>query len=85
MSLYICIICKLICTSLIQITLDDMSSFFIRRSHYNSMLAKSWHDLCMEEIKSHEMVIDPLKRFSCMKCLFFHFFISFIDEFHVDL
>ena len=31
----------------------------------------------MEESICHEMVIDLLKRFSCMKCVFLHFFVSF--------
>ena len=39
----------------------------------------------MEESTCHKMVIWLLKRFSCMKCLFFlHFFISFKRDFHVD-
>ena len=38
----------------------------------------------MEEITCHEMVIDLLKRLSCMKCLFLHIFISFKYDFHVD-
>ena len=51
----------------------------------NSSLAKSWHDLCMEESTCHEMIIDLLKRFSCMKCFnFLHFSISFKYDFHVD-
>ena len=34
----------------------------------------------------HKMVIKLLKRFSCMKYLFYflHFFISFKHDFHVD-
>ena len=46
-----------------------------RRSRYN--LAKSSLDLCMEESTSHGIGINLLKRFSCMKCLFFALFISF--------
>ena len=34
----------------------------------------------MEESTCHEMVIDLLKRFSCMKCLFLHF--SFSSKYH---
>ena len=32
----------------------------VRRSSYNFMLAKSWHDLCFEESTFHETVIDVL-------------------------
>ena len=39
----------------------------------------------MEESTCHKMVIVFLKRFVCMKCLFFlHFFISFKYDFYVD-
>ena len=38
----------------------------------------------MEESTCHKMVIGLLKRFSCMKCLFSHLFISFKHDFHVD-
>ena len=34
----------------------------------------------MEESTCQELVIDLFKRFSCMKCLFLHFFISFDAE-----
>ena len=41
----------------------------------------------MEESTCHEMVIDLLKIFSCMKCLFFALFHSFytnVYDFYVD-
>ena len=38
----------------------------------------------MEETTCHKMVIGLLKRLICMKYLFFHFFISFKHDFHVD-
>ena len=39
----------------------------------------------MEESTCHEMVIDLLKRLSCMKCLgFLHFFRSFKNDFNFD-
>ena len=38
----------------------------------------------MEESTCHKTVIGLLKRFSCMKCSFFHFFISLKHDFHVD-
>ena len=37
----------------------------------------------MEESTCHEMVIDLLKRFICMNCLFFAVYISFKYDFHV--
>ena len=39
----------------------------------------------MEEGTCHEMVIDILKSFSCMNCLYLHFFISFKNDFQVDV
>ena len=39
----------------------------------------------MEQSTCHKMVIGLLKRFSCMKCLFLHFFISFKHDFHVGV
>ena len=38
----------------------------------------------MEESTYHEMVIDLLKKFACMNCLFFALFISFKNDFHAD-
>ena len=45
----------------------------------------TYFDLCMEEGTCHEMVIDILKSFSCMSCLYLHFFISFKNDFQVDV
>ena len=38
----------------------------------------------MEESTYHEMVIDLLKIFMSMKCLFLHFSISSKYDFHID-
>ena len=38
----------------------------------------------MEESTGHKTVIGLLKRFRRIKCSFFHFFISFEHDFHVD-
>ena len=38
----------------------------------------------MEESTCHEMVVDLLKCFSCIKRSAFHFFISLKYDFHVD-
>ena len=52
----------------------------------NSSLAKSWHNLCIEESTCHEMIIDLLKRFICTKCLIFctFSFNIFKYDFHID-